>query len=245
MMIKKLLIIPVLLLLVTVSRAQIRIVFLDPVDKAFSLKNFGSTDVDVASLRMCHNFDYPDVSSLDILEGDLVLSENEEVKLSLPTLGSESDLGLYKSSGSFSLAENLLDFVQFGSGGNGREGLANDNGFWSTGDFLTNDAIWEFNGEVNDYGKSFWAMVTAIKPFSKQLDLSIYPNPSGQGEAIAIEQIESTNGLIVKAIDAIGNVYELKTIDHVIDTRSLNKGLYVIEITERTGRRRRARLLIN
>ncbi len=229
------------------AQGQIRIVHLNPSGKTFTLKNFGATDIDIASLRMCHTFNYPTISTLNIVQGDLVLSENEEVLLSLPALADESDLGLYKASGSFGLAENMMDFIQFGSAGNGREGVANGKGIWTTGDFLGNDANveWQFTGGVDDFGKSFWSIVTSTKTKIEELAIDIYPNPLTQGESISLVDMEAGSVLSVSAVNAQGHVYSLEATENAIDTKSLNKGLYVIEIIQRSGKRRKARLLVD
>ena len=52
-----------------------------------------------------------------------------------PLNNSVADLGLYETN-TFGSASAMQDFVQWGSGGNGRESVAVGKGIWTAGDFI-------------------------------------------------------------------------------------------------------------
>lgn len=141
--------------------AQIRITYIDPYAQEITIKNFGGEPEDISTYRLCSELDCTaDLSSLTLVNGDLNLSTNEEVTLAWTT-GSGftiagADMALFLPSGSTTLAENLVDFTQWGSGGNGSEAVAVDKGIWTAGDFIPLGLNYFFTGNGDDNGISFW-----------------------------------------------------------------------------------------
>jgi len=141
--------------------AQIRITYVDPYTQEITIKNFGGEPEDISNYRLCSELDYTEnLSDLTLLSGDLNLATNEEVTLGWTT-GSGftiegSDMALFLPEGSTDLAENMVDFVQWGSAGNGSEAVAVTKGIWSEGDFITLGYNYSFTGNGDDFGLAFW-----------------------------------------------------------------------------------------
>ncbi len=140
--------------------ANVRIVSVDPTEDSFTFKNFGESEVDITSYRLCSKFVYTEsaLSNLTLTSGSLKLAAGASVTLSgWPVDDTSADLALYLAEGSFSDADALVDFVQWGSAGNGRESLAASKGIWTAGDFITGVAPFSYTGNGNQTGVSFWA----------------------------------------------------------------------------------------
>ncbi len=102
------------------------------------LLNAGTTTIDVSTYFLCHRFSYGALNTLTLISGNLTtFAPGEKVVLSGFNLdGSASDVGIYTNNSDFNNASNMVDFMQYGSGGNGRESVANTKGIWTTGDFV-------------------------------------------------------------------------------------------------------------
>ena len=138
--------------------AQIRLTSVDPVNDHVTIKNFGSSLVDISGYRFCALFQYTtNLSSLTVESGNLNLGAGAEVSISgWPITSSNSDFGLYLPTGLFSAPSAMVDFTQWGSGGNGRESVAEAKGIWSAGDHLTGNAPYTYSGNGTENGLNFW-----------------------------------------------------------------------------------------
>lgn len=97
------------------------------------LHNTSDATLDVSQLRLCKVPSYADISDLPILNGSTTMTPGSYVVVSWPSGISSSfaELGLYKSSGSFSIADNMIDYVKYGSASPvGRASLAVSIGVW-------------------------------------------------------------------------------------------------------------------
>jgi len=138
-----------------------RFVSVNPATSEITIKNFGGSNLDISLYRLCSLFDYDGLNAADvnIIEGDLILSPNEEVSLTWNTSGMNpagSDLGLYLPTGLFTSAAAMVDFVQWGSAGNGREPVANQAGIWVSGTFVTGGFPYVYTGNGIENGLAFW-----------------------------------------------------------------------------------------
>ena len=153
--------IALILLTLGINAQGLRITEVNPSTSSLTITNFGAGDVDLSLYRLCSLFDYDQLGSgnITILEGDLMLSSLEELSVSWNTTGMNptgSDLGLYLPMGGFDNFVNMVDFVQWGSAGNGRESVANTAGFWVSGTFLEGDAPYTYIGNGSDHGVGTW-----------------------------------------------------------------------------------------
>ncbi len=168
-------------LLLSLTQAQIRIVKVDPTTSAFTLKNFGSGNVDVSSYRLCALFSYTqNLTSLTVVSGNLDIPAGAEVELSGWNLSAVSDFGLYLGTGSFGDQPAMVDFVQWGSGGNGRESVAVGKGIWTAGDFLSGSGPFVYTGNGTENGLSAWASqvanvrIAGVNPTTDQITIKNY-----------------------------------------------------------------------
>ena len=146
----------------SVTMANVRIVKVYPDRDTYTFKNFGDAEADISNYRLCSKFDYTqNLTGLTIVEGQLVLAPDASVTLSGFVIDdTEADFGLYKAgseNADFAVADNMIDFVQWGSGGNGRESVAVDKGIWSAGDFIDQVGPFSYNGDGAENGVNFWS----------------------------------------------------------------------------------------
>ena len=134
----------VLLVLVSVSvNAQIRFTHVNPATDEIIVKNFGTTEVDIQQYRLCALFEYVTLSnaSVTLVDGSFLLAPLSTVTITWNAASGfntlQSDLGLYLPMGSFGIAANMVDFMQYGGAGQGRENVAVNAGLWTAGTFLT------------------------------------------------------------------------------------------------------------
>ena len=69
----------------SITHAQLKLTYVDPVLKELKVKNFGSPSVDISTYRLCSSFVYKTLNQtgINILAGDFNLSPNEEVYFSI------------------------------------------------------------------------------------------------------------------------------------------------------------------
>lgn len=149
----------------TASAQSLRITSVNPNSNEITLTNFGAGE-DFSTFRLCSLFEYETLNSSDIsiVSGDFDLAMGESVSITWQASNgmdpSGADLGLYLPSGGFGSAASMVDFVQWGSGGNGREGIAVSAGLWATGTFLNGDAPYTYTGDGIQNGINFWESFT-------------------------------------------------------------------------------------
>ncbi len=219
--------------------AQFRITEVDPSTERVTIKNFGSTTEDISAYRLCAIFSYNALSDMTLISGDLVnFAPNAEVELTVVFSNSNvlsdsaSDLGLYLPSGSFGSAANMVDFMQYGGGGIGRENVAVSKGIWTAGSFVSATPPYEYIGSGTQNGFQFWDTLLGINDFNSSLGLNLYPNPTNS--LLNIELKNSGVNLTFQVFDILGkqvingtpNSEELLQ----IDVSNLESGLYIIKI---------------
>lgn len=160
--------------------SQVRLTYVDPASQEIRIKNFGGTQTDITNYRFCALFEYNNLAApgVSILSGDFVLSPQEEVSVNwAATSGfnvSASDIGLFLPTGDFGSAANMVDFMQYGAGGQGRENVAAAAGIWTAGTFLTGSGPWYYTGSGSETGIGSWgdeAMGPATDVRINELDM--------------------------------------------------------------------------
>jgi 1,4-alpha-glucan branching enzyme len=159
------------------NSAQLKFTFIDPANNTIKIKNFGASAVDISSYRLCALFEYTSLvqPNVSLVAGDFNLSQNEEVTFTWNS-GSgfnttASDVGLFLPTGAFTSAANMLDFVQYGAGGQGRENVAASGGYWTAGTFLTGTGPWYYIGNGSASGLSQWSNSLPVS-VTFQVDMS-------------------------------------------------------------------------
>tara|TARA_R110000751_G_scaffold306182_1_gene424049 strand:+ start:898 stop:1662 length:765 start_codon:yes stop_codon:yes gene_type:complete len=219
-----------------VNAQQFKLLVVDPVTDTVTIKNFGSTTEDIGTLRLCSLFGYKTLATqTTVVDGSLNLAPNAEVTISIPGYLNDTaaDLGLYTPTGNFGTAANMLDFTQWGSGGNGRENVAVAAGIWTAGTFINVAAPYEFNGTATDFGVNFWDTLLSVDDLNASTRFSVYPNPSSS--IINIELNGSQTNLTYEVFDILGKQIVSEILEpgnsSKIDVSSWNSGLYLIKIT--------------
>lgn len=145
------------------SFAQLKFTYVNPTTQELSIKNFGSTDVDITNYRLCALFEYANIAmaNVTIVSGDLILSSGESVSIhwtaSTGFGAGQSDMGLYLPSGGFNDPASMVDFMEYGAAGQGRENVAASAGLWTAGTFLTGSGPWYYTGNGSASGLGQWS----------------------------------------------------------------------------------------
>ncbi|WP_456440644.1 T9SS type A sorting domain-containing protein [Psychroserpens sp.] len=217
------------------ANAQFRLIEVDPAADTVTIKNFGSTMENIGAYRLCSLFGYRTLTSqTTVINGSLNLAPNGEVTVSSSGFLNDSaaDLGLYLPTGSFGSAANMLDFTQWGSGGNGRESVAVNKGIWTTGTFVSAAPPYAYTGNGAQNGFQFWDTVLSIDDFNSTF-INLYPNPTNS--ILTIELNNNEANLAFQVFDVLGKQVingNSNSEDFLkIDVSNLEHGLYLIKIS--------------
>nr|WP_321223120.1 T9SS type A sorting domain-containing protein [uncultured Psychroserpens sp.] len=220
------------------TNAQLRITEVDPATERIQIKNFGATAIDISSYRLCSKFKYGTLSNMTVTNGLLNLMPNATVDVTVALSGGTAiddaaDMGLYLPTGNFGSAANMIDFTQWGSGGNGRESQAVQNGFWTAGTFINVSAPYEFIGGANDTGVAFWDTLLGANGFDNINKFNISPNPAYTNLNITIpNNIENAT---VRVFDILGKKVLEKEVGSLqtftINVGKWNTGVYIVRVS--------------
>ena len=221
----------------------IRFIYVDPASDEIHIKNFGTTTVNIAAYRLCSQFNYA-INLTDapvaLLSGSLNLGPGDTVRLSgWPIADAAADLGLFLPDGAFANPNAMLDFLQWGSAGNGQESVAVMKGIWSAGDFITGNAPFSFTGSGTQHGLSFWQVSTGIfSDLTRTGYLSAYPNPATEGIRIRLDLPAATRDQVsLRMYDIQGR--EVRRIaripggDLLIERGTLVPGTYYVSLRDK------------
>jgi hypothetical protein len=162
---KKLLLFSLALLSLNLGFAQgLRIVNVVPAQKTVVIKNFGAAAIDISTYQFCSLFNYTQLNAgaVSVVSGSLDLLPGNTVTLSWNTAGgmniNGADLCLYQPSPNFANPLHILDFVQWGTGGNGRENIAVAAGLWVAGTFVNGNGPMTYIGDGANHGVTLWEL---------------------------------------------------------------------------------------
>lgn len=217
--------------------AQIRIVEVDPATETVKIHNYGATTVNIASYRFCSLIVYRTLNTQTTVQsGSLNLAPGADVVVTVNDAylnDTAADLGLYLPTGSFASAANMLDFTQWGSGGNGRENVAVTKGIWTAGTFINVAPPYEYIGNGAQNGFQFWDTLLGVEDFKVGSNFNLYPNPSD-----SVLNIELKNGISngnLEVYDMLGKQVITQNFNSdslsSIDVKNLKSGLYLIKIS--------------
>jgi len=100
------------------------------------LWNTGADTVDISSWWICSRFNYAELSTLNLESGSLNLKPGDYVVFTgFAFDDQEADVAIY-STNSFTSSAAMVDFIQYGNSGIGRESVAAAKGIWSAGTFI-------------------------------------------------------------------------------------------------------------
>jgi len=218
--------------------SQIRFTKVDPVTDIITIHNFGNTMIDISNYQICKKFQYKALNQLTLNSGTLILQAGSDVTLSNASLDvTNSDLGLYQDS-NFTSTTSMLDFLQWGSSGNGRESVANAKGIWTTGNFIATTGPYFYHGNGAENGLPFWNnSVLSIEDVTFSNQTFIYPNPVNTNLNIK----NNANQKILKAelFDILGKRVLMSnsstTSISSLNLKNVAKGVYFIRLTSNLG----------
>lgn len=221
-------------------QAQIRLTAVDPATGTVSIKNFGTVAVNLSSHRLCHLFTYPTISSLTLVSGSMsnLLPGASLVVTGVGLNATASDLGLYLPTGAFTDPNNMLDFVQWGSAGNGRESVAVSKGIWDVGTFITVAPPYQYTGDgLQQFGVTFWQTLTGISENEFSNTITVYPNPA---QNIININTNTLSGVTFKVLNLLGEQLLIEKVSNInqnyqLDVSELITGKYILLIESEEG----------
>ena len=159
--VKRLAVVLALLLLgLSAAFAQsVRINEVNPSGQWIELYNAGEEAVDVSTYQVCNRPAYAPVGNLPIVSGELTIAPGGFLVVEWDALaGDQAELGLY-TEGAFSSADALVDYLEWGAAGGGRESVAVEAGLWQAGDFaeLPGEGQSLIYSEVGEMGLGNWS----------------------------------------------------------------------------------------
>ena len=234
-------VIVVLALTTTVnSFSQIRITGVDPNQNLVFIRNLGSTPVDVTGHILSTKLTNFTIGSMTVIAGNPSSLGSMQTAWvqggSIDATG--ADLALYSpNTTDFNNTSNLLDFVQWKSGGHGRESVAVSKGIWTAGVFVCGDPTYTFTSSNGaDFGPSFWTgtnCTTSINEVNGNEKLTIYPNPAK--DVLNITIASNITVLSYRLVNILGEVvlesnqnYSNEQLS--LDISSFPKGQYVLVV---------------
>lgn len=223
--------------------AQIRLVEVRPAADIVTIKNFGSSTVNISDYWFCSLFAYPQLQSLNINSGALNLAPNATVTLSGFAINdSDGDMGLYlpiNSNADFADQNFMVDFMQWGDANNGRESVAVAKGIWENDAFLPGSGPFVYNGDGTQNGIEAWGEGTlSVNDLFLNDALAIYPNPTN--DVISIKKNQDINLKKVVLYDMSGSVVTSgdfnKGFSEDISLKSFSGGVYTLMLSDDKGR---------
>lgn len=223
------------------SFSQIRILGVDPNQNLVKIRNYGPTSVDITGHILSSKLTNFTVGSMTVIGGNPSALQTMQTAWvqggSLDAAG--ADLALYTpGTTDFNNTANLLDFVQWKSGGHGREAVAVSKGIWTAGDFVCGDPSYSYvgNGGTVDFGVSHWLGVnctTSIDENDAANNIIVYPNPTT--DVINVSLQYSMEILSYKLVNLLGQTMTENNNNSVanqfsIDVANLPKGQYFLMV---------------
>lgn len=209
--------------------SNVRITSVDTDSRQVTLTNFGSCAAEVSNLQVCSDFFCATVGSTLPVNGTPNIAAGNSYTFQWNTWSpdpSGTDLALYVASPNYTNPDDMIDFVQWGSAGNGREPVADAKGIWTAGNFVTGISPYTYIGDGVQTGVAFWegtippcnidqvvpvsqlACDPATNHYAQTLSIS-YTSPPAGGDLIVNGQsfpIEGSPQLIALAeLDSDGN----------------------------------------
>jgi len=123
---------------------QVRINEVDYEDQWVELRNTGNATVDVSDYYLCSFPTYEPLSDLTALVGSTSIPAGGFLVVEWTASNfttSDGEVGLYFNNNNFADASTMADYMQYGTAGHVREGVANDAGVWETGEFVSIDEV--------------------------------------------------------------------------------------------------------
>lgn len=116
--------------------------------------NKGTQEIDLSNYWLCLGpGTYQRIGSITPESGNIIVPAGGYLVLPYDLPDTDAGLGLY-SSDSFTSAEAIVDFVQYGAGGSPRENVAVEAGIWTAGEFVPTVRLDSYSIEYDGEGDS-------------------------------------------------------------------------------------------
>ena len=228
----------------------VRIVKVDPATDAIYIRNFGEDSVDLAEYRLCSEFIYTGNLSSDVslISGATMLASGDTLGVMWAINDTAADLGLYLPEGSFGDTANIVDFLQWGDSGIGRESVANSKGLWTSGDFIEGFGPYTYTGDGSQNGVAVWmadsiatdtmgtdTMATNLDPaLRQQIQIVLYPSLVKDRTTLQMD-VPISGDFSLSVMDAVGRIWMRQSRSLVpgqhafdLDLGHLASGLYYV-----------------
>jgi hypothetical protein len=142
---------------------NIRIIAVNESTNQITLKNFGSCTQSVSSFQLSSSGTTINVSSATLISGSLNLTSNQSCVVqwnAFPATAASGNLSLHEPGATIVDVSKILDFMQWGTSGQGAEATAVAAGKWVAGTFITDLSPFSFIGTGAQYGAQYWDGVT-------------------------------------------------------------------------------------
>jgi len=110
------------------------------------LKNIGTASVDISAYWLCNFPDYDQLQNVNLVCGNLMIAPGEIIAVDglndIIINSTAGEMGLYIDN-SFGNSASIVDYVDWGTVGGGRSGVAIAAGIWTTGDVVPSFATGE------------------------------------------------------------------------------------------------------
>jgi len=238
--------------------------------KWIEFKNVSNSEVDLSNYPVCIEPSYPTIGSFTVLAGndDHTIPPDGFLVVAWDQLGtSEGELGLYQEGTSgfsgFGNAENIIDYMQYGADGSGRDDVADQAGIWIEDDFapaVEMEQTFSFFEDSNDDPVDNWkagsptpgepneeATSTSVDDVNTVADkfeiIGNFPNPFNPSTTIQFN-LPSAASVQLQVYNVIGS--EVMTIDAgrfsagtgnqiQVNAQNLASGTYIYRLTARTS----------
>ncbi|PIQ63573.1 MAG: hypothetical protein COV99_02130 [Bacteroidetes bacterium CG12_big_fil_rev_8_21_14_0_65_60_17] len=191
------------------------------------LVNAGTVTIDTGAYFLCKFPTYAPVQGLDVVAGSRMLEPGEYVAVAFDALpSSNGEVGLYvPGTFDFSNADNMIDYMEYGSGNHTREPLAVSNGFWESGAFVTTPPAGQSmaRASFSIFGPNNWeamspspgapnGIVTSVddnNALPSDISISpVYPNPVRDAASFDVH-IPRTESVHITLHDMLGREIKL------------------------------------
>ena len=168
-----------------------------------SISNVTADPQDLSNYRLCSLFNYTNSgigANTTPVFGDIAnIPAGNFVIVSWPVDDVAADMALYEPTGDFSDPTAMVDFMQYGSAGNGREPEAVSVGLWTAGDFVPSTGTLVWAGNCDSHTSASWFFPMGLD----EID----------GNNVSIRQVIGSDQINIQFEDAVQEDLMIQVID--------------------------------
>jgi len=229
------------------------------------IKNYGSTTIDLTGYRICSKikyatieettsagtinpFDQEYISFTDLNLEPYSIANPDSALLDLSGRGTivnldaaGADVGLYSPTGLFTEASAMIDFVQYGTSGNGRESVAVTKGIWGAAEFVPVNAlnVYTYNGDgsSNQHGVQYWQQTVSANQTQEEPGINVFPTLINNEFSVSVnnQTLSNSGNLLFQLFDITGKQTMSANINSTstrLNSQGITPGLYIYTIND-------------